>query len=107
MLDKQVLALGAAVWAVVGFAIAATSMATVDGGAPVAVGAASVVFPACAVVAALAVAGDRHRTAGVLLLLSVATPTYFAWIVNVPALLVGAALVLSPGRTVAGSRRER
>ena len=64
--------------------------------ARVLVGIASVAFPGCAVVAAVAVARDHHRTGGVLLLLSVGTPTYFAWALNVPALIVGIALVAAP-----------
>jgi hypothetical protein len=94
--DKWVVQAGATLWAMVGFAFAAGSTAAIGGGVPVLIGVATVVFPLCALFAGLAVARDRPRLAGGLLLLSVATPTYFAWILNVPALLAGIALLVSP-----------
>lgn len=93
--------IGATAWAVVGFAIALPSLASVDSGARVVVGVASVVFPLCAVSAGMAAARGNLRAAGVLLLLSVATPTYFVWPVNLVPLVVGVALVLTPRRAVA------
>ena len=60
----------------------------------------SVAFPLAAVLASIALARGRNRTAGLMLLLSVGTPTYFAYVLNVPALLVGLALLLAPDLTV-------
>ena len=85
----------------VGFAIALASLAAVDRDARVLVGVASVVFPLCAVSAGIAAARGNLRTAGVLLVLSVATPTYFVWPVNLFPLVAGVALVLAPRRTLA------
>ena len=85
----------------VGFAIALASVAAVDRDALVLVGLASVVFPLCAALAGVAVARGSPRVAGVLLVLSVATPTYFVWPVNLLALVAGVALVLAPRRTLA------
>jgi hypothetical protein len=67
------------------------------------VGIASVAFPLAAALAYVALVRRRARAAGLLLLVSVLTPTYFAWVLNVPALLVGSALLLSPNRMVRSS----
>jgi hypothetical protein len=40
----------------------------------------------------------RDRAAGVLLLVSALTPTYFAYVLNVPALVVGLYLLIAPRR---------
>ncbi|HEV3365356.1 MAG TPA: hypothetical protein VG795_14700 [Acidimicrobiia bacterium] len=96
MLDGRTVQVMATAWALVGFAIAAPSLAAVNADARLLVGAASILFPACAVAAGLAAARGRRRAAGVLLLLSAATPTYFMWPVNVVALAGGAALLLAP-----------
>ncbi len=101
MVDPRTVQVGAVLWALTGFAIAASALARVDGGAWVVLGLASVVFPACAVLAGVAVARGHVRAAGVFLLLSVATPTYFLWVVNLPALVGGVALLLAPRRVVA------
>ena len=100
MLDRRIVQTAATGWAVVGFAIAAAALVQVDPGSRVLVGVASVLFPLCAVLAAVAVERNRPRAAGVLLLLSGATPTYFMWVVNLFPLMLGAALVLAPRRTV-------
>ena len=91
------LQIGAVAWAMIGLAIASTSLGLVNADARVLIGVASVTFPACALLAALALAYGRGRLAGILLLLSAATPTYFAWVAGLPALLVGLALLLAPG----------
>ena len=103
MLDKRAVQIGAVMWATAGLLVAAVSLAAIETDALVLVGIASLVFPGCAAAAALAVARGHLRMAGVLLLLSVATPTYFAWVLNLPALVMGAALVVAPRRTVRSS----
>jgi hypothetical protein len=69
------------------------------------VGLASMIFPLCAVAAALALRRRADRLAGLLLILSVATPTYFDYVLNLPALIVGLALVAVPSMTL-GDRQE-
>jgi hypothetical protein len=93
---RQVLMVGSAVWALVGALVALPSVphSTPDGWWLVAL--ASVLFPAAAAAAAVALRRGATRFAGVLLLVSVATPTYFAWALNVPALVAGLVLTLAP-----------
>ncbi len=98
MLDVRIVQAGATAWALVGFGVAVIFLAQVNPDARLLVGVASVVFPVCALLAGVAAAHGRARAAGVLLLLSAATPTYFVWPVNVLALVAGAALVLAPRR---------
>ena len=93
---RQVLVIGSVVWAVVGAAVALSALSQVNPDARWIVGVASVVFPAAAVGAALALRRGALRWAGALLLVSVATPTYFAWAVNLPALVAGLGLLLAP-----------
>jgi len=78
---------------------------TVIGGAPVVLYIASVAFPLAAVAAASAIHSGRDRLGGLLLLASVATPTYFAYIVNLPALIVGIVLLIWPP-VILGARQR-
>ena len=103
MIDRRAVQVGALVWAMVGFAVATGSLTAVNADALVPLAIASVAFPACAAAAALALGRDHTRIAGVLLLLSVATPTYFAWAINLPALVIGVALAVAPGRILRSS----
>ena len=106
MVDRRALEIGALLWAGVAFAVATVSLATAGSGVPVLVGLATVVFPLCAVLAYFALGHGRSRVAGALLVASAATPTYFAWIINVPALLAGIALVIAPRAGAWGARRR-
>jgi HAAS len=81
------------VWGVGAALIALTSLGAVNGDARLLVGAASVVFPLAAVMAAFAAVRDRLRLAGALLVVSAATPTYFFWVANLPALIIGVLLI--------------
>src|SRR2546423_13974381 len=94
---SRAFAIGSCLWAVTGASIAVASLANVNGDARVVVALASVAFPLCALGAAVALRRQHDRLAGLLLLMSVATPTYFAYAVNLPALVVGVALMVSPG----------
>jgi len=105
MVERRLLHLGILAWAVVGLAVAVPSLTRVSPDARLVIGFASVAFPACAVLASMALTHGRDRLAGALLLVSVATPTYFAWVVNVPALLIGLALLVVPSLLVQGSPR--
>jgi hypothetical protein len=100
MVDRRVLQIGAIVWAVIGFVLAVVGFVEVNPDARLLVGVASIAFPAAAVLAGFALSSRRERIAGLLLLISVATPTYFAYIVNLPALVVGLALLGVPKMTV-------
>jgi energy-converting hydrogenase Eha subunit G len=76
--------------------IALSSIPSVNDDARVVVGLASGIFPLCAVAAAVMLDRRRDHVAGLLLVLSAATPTYFAYALNLPALIVGLALLASP-----------
>ncbi len=93
---RQVVTVGSAAWAVAGALIALVSVPNSTPDARWLVRLASVVFPAAAAAAAVALRRGAIRWGGVLLLVSVATPTYFAWPLNVPALVAGLVLVLAP-----------
>ena len=96
MLDRQVVRIGSIVWAVVGLAVGLPSIGAVNADARVLVLAACAVGSASALMASAAIASRRERFAGALLVVSVITPTFFAWVLNVPALLVGVVLILAP-----------
>jgi hypothetical protein len=93
---RRIVCVGSLVWAFVGATVAVTALPTVNDDVRVLVGLASVVFPMCAVGATVALGRRHDRLAGLLLVLSVATPTYFAYPLNVPALVTGLALLASP-----------
>jgi hypothetical protein len=100
MRRRRSLEIGSTLWALLGAAIAITALGDVNADAKILVGVASVLFPLCALGAAFELRHQRDRFAGVLLLLSVATPTYFAYPLNLPALVIG--LVLVTKRNFAG-----
>jgi hypothetical protein len=89
--------IGALVWASAGFAIAIASLNAVNADARLIVVLATTLGPLAAIGSAVQLARRADRSAGMLLLASLITPTYFAWVVSVPALLVGLWLVLAPG----------
>lgn len=103
---RQLLAVGSLVWAVVGAAISFGALQSVNPDARLFVAFASVAFPLCAVGAAFVLRGGHDRAAGALLLASVATPTYFAYPLNLPALVLGAALLAAPGVVLGVSGRR-
>jgi hypothetical protein len=105
MTRRWLVARGTITWAVIGAAVAIASIPNVNDDAKILVGLASVAFPLCALGAALALERRHDRLAGALLLVSVATPTYFLFALNLPALLVGVALLVSPARTL-GDRQS-
>jgi hypothetical protein len=91
------LTIGSVLWAVVGAAVAFSALPQVNADARWFVGAASILGPGAAAAAAVALRRGAFRSAGVLLLVSVATPTYMAYGLNVPALAAGLGLTLAPG----------
>lgn len=104
---RRVLQIGALVWAGVGASVALSSLGNVNADARLLVGVFSIGGPLAAVGAARLLAGGANRAAGALLLVSVLTPTYFAYVLNVPAFLVGLALVVAPQVVLQGADRER
>lgn len=101
---RQVIATGSLCWAVVGWSIALGSLPTVNDDAIVLV-AASIGFPLCALCARWALHPNRGRLAGSLLVASAATPTYFAYALNLPALIVGLTLLVAPNAALGERRR--
>lgn len=87
-------------WAAVAAVIALPAVPDSNADAFVLVGLASVLGPLAAVAAAVAVRGRRDRLAGLLLVLSAVTPTYFAFALNLPAIVVGFGLLVSPKKTL-------
>lgn len=96
MSRRRVLVVGTLVWACVGAAVAFSALGSVNADARWLVGGASVVGPLAAGGASLLLTRHADRMAGLLLLVSVLTPTYFAYALNVPALVGGVALLVAP-----------
>ncbi|MEP7115550.1 MAG: hypothetical protein ABI862_19960 [Ilumatobacteraceae bacterium] len=96
MISRRVLQAGAYGWAVVGFVVGLVMLHSVNADARLLFLSACVVGPLAAGAASTALSRHHDRLAGALLLLSVVTPTVFAWAMNVPALLVGLALTVAP-----------
>ncbi|HEX3541082.1 MAG TPA: hypothetical protein VHT75_11655 [Acidimicrobiales bacterium] len=103
---RQGLEVGAVVWAVIGGTVALLSLATVKSDARLVVGLASVGCPLAAASATIALSHHRERLAGFLLIVSVATPTYFAWVLNVPALVFGVMLLAMPNTLLGRPRLQ-
>lgn len=88
--------IGAVAWAVIGSVIAWRAIGDVNADAKWWVGVASTVLPLSAVAAALLVKRRRNLgVAGVLLFLSISTPTYGAYIVNVIPIMLIVGLVVA------------
>jgi hypothetical protein len=98
MASRQVLQLGAIVWAAVGLAVGLMSLGSVNADARLLVGAACIAGPLAALMASASLAKHHDSLASVLLLASVITPTFFAWALNIPALVVGLVLIFTPHR---------
>jgi hypothetical protein len=93
---RQILIIGSLAWAVIGVGIALSALPDVNTDARLLVAVLSVVLPLAAVAAAWCVRSARYLLAGALLVLSMATPTYMTWALNLlPLALAVAALRLS------------
>lgn len=99
MADTHTLAsIGAAVWAVVGGAVALSQVPAANDDAVILVGVCSVLGPAFAIAAAVWAARRMLGLAGAMLVVSaLATPTYFAYPLNV-LVLVGGVWLLATAR---------
>ena len=104
MIGRRVLRVGSLAWAVVGLSVGLAALRTATADARLLFLTACIVGPAAAALAAASLENHRDRLAGLLLLVSVVTPTVFAWILNVPALIVGLGLLVAPS-VVVGDRR--
>ena len=100
MLSRRGLQIASLVWAIIGWSVALTGLGQVNADARLLVAAASAAFPLAAVGAFPALDRGMDRTAGALLIVSAATPTYFAYAINLPALLVGLVLLIWPALVV-------
>lgn len=96
MTGKRAVETGSIAWAAVGAGVALAALSDVNNDARLLVGVASVLLPLCAVGAALLLRRNQPRAAGLLLLFSAATPTYFAYVLNIPALVAGLVLLAAP-----------
>lgn len=96
---------GASLWAVLGGSVSLTGLTNVNDDAVLLVGLFSILGPALSVAAAAAAARGSLRNAGLLLVMSaLATPTYFAYPMNVVVLATGVRLTATARRTVRGRR---
>ncbi len=107
MNSRRVLQAGVLLWAAVGASVAIPAVTTASNDARLLVGTASVLGPVAAIAASASLARRFDRLAGVLLLASVVTPTYFAWALNVPAFVVGLVLVAAPGIVLPDNHRGK
>jgi hypothetical protein len=102
MTRRRAIAVGSLIWAAAGGVIALTALDSVGANARLIVGLASTLGPLAAIAAAWLILRGHNRAAGALLLLSVLTPTYFAYVLNLPALVVGLVLLIAPRPRSAG-----
>jgi hypothetical protein len=107
VISRRTLRVGAIVWAVLGFIVGLTALPSVNADAVIVFAAACAVGPASALGAALALRHFRDRLAGLLLVISVVTPAVFAWPLNLAALIVGLAIVITPSKVIADRRVHR
>jgi hypothetical protein len=93
------ISIGAAFWALLGIVIAYKTSDNVNHDAKGWVGFVSTVLSLCAIGAALLIKRGRYLgIAGALLFLSIGTPTYAAWAVNVIPIILIIALVMTVRR---------
>lgn len=88
-------------WAVFGAVLASTLVADATDSGRLVLAALTVLGVGAACAAAWAVQRERPRLAGLLLLVSIVTPTGFAYLPNVLALAGGVVLLARPARRVA------
>jgi hypothetical protein len=107
VIERHVLRRASLVWAVVGLSFGLVALRSANDDARLIVASACVTGPLAAVLASVSLANRRDRLAGVLLIASVVTPTVFAWVFNVPALLIGLVLLTAPVFVVSDGSRPR
>ena len=100
MIERRLLKRGSLVWAGVGLLVALAALGSVNRDARPLYLAATAVGVGSALVASRMVKRHEDRLAGLLLIVSVITPTTFAWIIALPALLVGIGLLIAPRRLI-------
>ncbi|HEY3831883.1 MAG TPA: hypothetical protein VGO03_06295 [Acidimicrobiia bacterium] len=86
---RRAIEVGSIVWAVVALSFGLATLGSYNADARLLVIAASVVAAGSAVLASVSLAHHRDRVAGALLIVSVVAPTSFAYLLNLPALVVG------------------
>jgi hypothetical protein len=90
---RRALIVASLLWAVIAGAVALVALPDVNPDVRLLIGVLSIVVPLAAVAAAWSLHRGNDRLAVVLLLVSVATPTYMAWAINVVPILLAAAVV--------------
>jgi hypothetical protein len=88
----------AVLWGVVGAGVALYALSDVNADVRILVGVLSVLLPGASIAAAVAIHRNQPTLAVVFLLISTATPTYFAWGLNLIPLLIVASITLSRSR---------
>jgi len=106
-MSRRTLTVGAGTWAVLGFIVGLTAIPSVNDDAVVVFAIACAVGPAAALFAAFAMHHHRDRLAGLMLVISVVTPAVFAWPLNLLALLLGLAILVTPSKVIADRRIRR
>lgn len=97
---------GASLWAVVGGSVSLTGLTSVNDDAVLLIGSFSVLGPALAVAAAVAAGRGSLRKSGRLLVMSaLATPTYFAYLLNIVVFGAGLRLAVTARSTAPGRGR--
>ena len=89
---RRAIEVGAPIWAAVALSFGLATLGSYNSDARPFVVGATIVAAAAAALASVKLAQHRDRIAGVLLIVSAVAPTSFAWVLNVPALFVGAVL---------------
>ncbi len=90
---RRALIVASLLWAVIAGTVALVALPDVNPDVRLLVGVLSIVLPLAAVAAAWALHRGNDWLAVVLLLVSVATPTYMAWAINAVPILLAAAVV--------------
>lgn len=96
MTRRRAIEVGAVAWAFVGLVVGLRVLQSVNADARVLVFLACLVGSGAALLASACLTVHRDRLAGALLAASAVSPTVFAWAMNVPAVLIGAALMMAP-----------
>jgi len=93
---RGLLEVAALTWAAVAAGGAFGAMLTIDRSSVLLLSVIALVGPIAAMIASQLLGRGADRAAGALLLVSLLTPSYFSWVVSLPALAIGAALVAAP-----------
>lgn len=97
----------AVLWGVLGAGVALSALPNANADPRVVIGVLSVLLPGASIGAAVAIHRGRPTLAVPLLLVSVLTPTYFAWVLNLIPMFVAVTIPLSRSRGAGTLTRRR